>query len=545
MDPSPGSTPPRRSLLPLIVALAAFMLSMLLATAFSLLDPDEGRNAEIAREMAVDGGLLVPHLAGMPSLDQPPALFWASAAAIRVAGNEPWAARLPAALAAALTLALLTRAAQRRGGRPFALRAAALLYTAPLFVVLSAYVIVDMPLTLCVTAVWLGLAAEIADGATGRRRLWMFAAVATGVLLKGPVMLAWVLGGSLGAALLFRSRAPLRWLAWWPGWLVVIGLAGGWLALASVRHPEVPRDAFVEGALGGLTGGSPRREWSWWFVPVVLAAGALPWSLATPWWRRRTPGEESLLSVESRVGLGFALFATVFFSLSRSRLVTDLLPALPMLAWTAAEAWSDAERVRRAAWGLATVFLVATVAFALAGFGPWLVRAGAPFDSAGTAAKIIAACFAYVALRSAAAALGRPDRAFIGILLFAPVVLLAAGEPLLRYAESQSGEPLARAIATIAPGGFVRYEACYSPGADFRLGRRSALVSALGHETTSPYQVRHRATLLARGLWTPLAAAPDSDRVDVIVRPVRDGLAPPAGYMEFFRDGRFVASVRR
>ena len=32
----------------------------------------------------------------------------------------------------------------------------------------------------------------------------MFAAVAAGVLLKGPVMLAWALGGSLGAALLFR-----------------------------------------------------------------------------------------------------------------------------------------------------------------------------------------------------------------------------------------------------------------------------------------------------------------------------------------------------
>jgi hypothetical protein len=70
-------------------------------------------------------------------------------------------------------------------------------------------------------------------------------------------------------------------------------------------------------------------------------------------------------------------------------------------------------------------------------------------------------------------------------------------------------------------------------------------VSALGIETTSTYQARYRATLVARGLWTPLAAAPDSDRVDVIVRPARGGLAPPAGTMEFFRDGRFVAFVRR
>ena len=553
MDPSPGGAS-RRSLLPSIVALAAFLLSMLLAAAYPLIDPDEGRNAEIAREMAVEGGLLVPHLAGMPYLDKPPGLFWAAAAAIRVAGNEPWAARLPAALAAALTLALLAHHAQRRGGRPFALRAAALLYTAPLFTVLSAYVIFDMPLTLCVTAVWLGLAAEVSEGASGRRRLWMFAAVAAGVLLKGPVMLAWALGGSLGAALLSRSRSPLRWLAWWPGWLVVLGLAGGWFALASARFPEYPRYAFLEESLERLTSGSFRREQPWWFVPAVLAAGALPWSLATPWWRRRTPGEQSLLSVESRVGLGFVLFAAVFFSLSHSKLVTYLLPALPMLAWTAAEAWSDAPRASRAAWGLAVVYLAVALLAAIAGFGPLLGRAGPPFDSFAFSAKIIAACFAYVALRSAVAALGRPDRAFIGILLFTPVLLFAAGEPLLRHAATQSGEPLARAITATAPGGFVRYQWCYSPGTDFRLGRRSGLVSERGAETTSTYQVRYRAALVARGQWTPLAAVPDSQDVDVIVLPAGRGApvgsgptgpVPPAEYMEFFRDGRFAAYVRR
>jgi 4-amino-4-deoxy-L-arabinose transferase-like glycosyltransferase len=588
MDPRPGPQP-RPSVLPWLIALAAFMLSMTLATTFPLLDPDEGRNAEVAREMAASGDLLVPHLAGMPYLDKPPAFFWATAAAIRIAGNEPWAARLPAALAAALTLALVTRFAQRRAGRAFAMRAAALLYTAPLFAVLSAYVIFDMPLALCVTAVWLGLAAELAEGAGGRRRLWMFAAVTAGVLLKGPVMLAWAAGGSLGGALLFRSRAPLRWLAWWPGWLLVLGVAGGWFALASARYPEYPRYAFLEETFERLASGSFRREQPWWFVPAVLAGGALPWSLATPWWhwRRRSTeafteaesgslpapgdappgsgagdasasGQESLLSTESRLGLGFVLFAVVFFTLSHSKLVTYLLPALPMLAWTAAEAWSDAERVHSCAWGLAVVYALLAAGLAVAGFGPWLASAPPPFDSAAFPAKLLAGCFAYVVLRSVASALGRPERAFVGVLLFTPVVLLAAGPPLLRYAASQSGEPLARSVAATTPGGRVRFEACYSPGTDFVLGRRSALVSALGRETTSNYQLRYRGTLVARGQWTPLAApgyppgyprgarvARVATRVDVVVRPVRQVAEPPAGYMPFFRDERFVAYVKR
>jgi len=549
MDPAP-----RPTLLPWLVALAALMLSMLLATAYPLLDPDEGRNAEVAREMAASGDLLVPRLADMPYLDKPPGLFWAAAAVIRVAGNEPWAPRVPAALASALTLALLVHFGLRRAGRAFALRAAALLFTAPLYAVLSAYVIFDMPLTLCVTAVWLGVAAEVAEGASARRRLWMFAAMAAGVLIKGPVMLAWAIGGSLGGALLARSRAPLRWLAWWPGWLVALAVAGGWFALASARHPEYPRYAFLEESFERLTRGSFKREQPWWFVPVVLAAGALPWSLATPWWRRRTPGEESILSVESRIGLGFVLFAVVFFTLSRSKLVTYLLPALPMLAWTAAEGWSDAERMRRGAWGLTIVFVALAASFALAGFGPWLARVAPPFDGAGLGAKIIAGCFGYVALRSAAAALGRPDRAFVGILLFTPVVLFGLGEPLLRYADSQSGQPLARSIMATSPGGRVRYLWCYSPGTDYLLGRRSEVVSESGQEITSNYQVRYRATLVGRGQWTPLAAEPDTGRVDVIVQPAWSGVPagqgpvgrePPPGYIPFHRDGRFGAYVRR
>ena len=151
----------------------------------------------------------------------------------------------------------------------------------------------------------------------------MFAAVTGGLLIKGPVMLAWAVGGSAGAALLLRSRAPLRWLTWGPGWAAVIAIAGGWFLLASLRHPEYPRYAFLEESLERMTAGSFHREQPGWFVPAVLVGGALPWSLATPWTRPT--------SAASKLALGFVLFAAVFFTLSRSKLVTYLLPALPPL----------------------------------------------------------------------------------------------------------------------------------------------------------------------------------------------------------------------
>src|SRR5205823_4085477 len=153
----------------------------------------------------------------------PPALFALAAVAIRALGHRPLAVRLPAILAALATLALLARAALDLDGEPHAWRAAALAAAAPLFAVIGAYVIFDMPLAACVTAVWTLLARELEAGVSVRRRFGMFLAVGLGVLFKGPVMLAWALGGSAVAALLLRDAAALRWLGFWPGWLVALG----------------------------------------------------------------------------------------------------------------------------------------------------------------------------------------------------------------------------------------------------------------------------------------------------------------------------------
>jgi hypothetical protein len=250
---------------------------------------------------------------------------------------------------------------------------------------------------------------------------------------------------------------------------VVAALAGGWFALALRRHPEYARYAFVEESFERLTSGAFHRGQPAWFVPAVLAGGALPWSLATPWRAPQSPG--------ARVAAGFVLFAAVFFTLSRSKLVTYLLPAVPALAYWAAGCWAATRR--RAAW-------------------------------------------------------------LAGVAAFTPVVLVAAHAPLAARAAADSGAPLARALAA-AGAVTVRYEGCYSSGTDFLRGRTGTVVSADGVPLTSNYVIRYRDTLRRRGQWTLLDPGDAAPAADAIVRDTRHAGVPPPGCVQVFRSPRFTA----
>src|SRR5262245_1432802 len=72
--PAGAGSPARfRSLLVLVVVPAVLLYPCL---AFRLLEPDEGRYAEIAREMVERGEWVVPVLQGEPYLDKPPLFYW-------------------------------------------------------------------------------------------------------------------------------------------------------------------------------------------------------------------------------------------------------------------------------------------------------------------------------------------------------------------------------------------------------------------------------------------------------------------------------------
>src|SRR5215468_5196405 len=146
-----------------------------------LLAPDEGRNAEVAREMKDSGAWLIPTYNGADYLDKPAFFFKAVALSLAMFGNTETAARIPSAVAGVGLVLLIFAFCRKVHGTRCALLAAIVVATTPLYVANARTVIFDMMLALFVCgAIFAGYLAELSEG-KARRNWYLVGAVSSGV----------------------------------------------------------------------------------------------------------------------------------------------------------------------------------------------------------------------------------------------------------------------------------------------------------------------------------------------------------------------------
>ena len=102
----PGTADPDTRVRKLSLVLVLLLPAALLypTRGFHLLEPDEGRYAQIPKEMLHSGSWVVPTLQGEAYLDKPPLMYWLTALSYRAFGATPEAARLVPALCVHLTI---------------------------------------------------------------------------------------------------------------------------------------------------------------------------------------------------------------------------------------------------------------------------------------------------------------------------------------------------------------------------------------------------------------------------------------------------------
>ncbi|MEP6549368.1 MAG: glycosyltransferase family 39 protein [Gammaproteobacteria bacterium] len=317
-------------------ALAALLAALWLATlaARPLFNPDEGRYAEIPREMLSGGDWVVPHLNGLAYIEKPPLQFWATALSYRLFGPSEFAARLYSALTALATIYLVWLTAARLWGPAVGWRAGAVLSGMLMFVILGQLLTLDMSLSFYMT---LSLVAFLLAQTAARPRAWMllaWGAAALGVLTKGLIAAAIPVAVLILYSAYTRDFSPWRrlCLAWGLPLFFIITVPWHWLA--ELRLKDFLQFFFVhEHFARYLTPVADRQE-PWWFFAWVFLAGSMPWTcpalrvLGAAWRRTLPPG-----AFDPKLFLWiWVVFVGVFFSLSDSKLMPYILPLLPALA---------------------------------------------------------------------------------------------------------------------------------------------------------------------------------------------------------------------
>lgn len=303
-----------------------------------LIKPDEGRYAEIAREMAVTGDFVTPRLNGLKYFEKPPLQYWATAVAFKTFGEDEWTARLWPGLTGFFSVLLAFFTARRLFGDRIALLTG-LVHGSSLWTIMIGHInTLDMGLTFFLQLALTGVLLTNSDTTPeGQRKGWAWLtwiALALAVLSKGLVALVLAGGTLVVYSLLSRDLSPWKRMQWLSGLALFFLITTPWFVLVSQANPEFPRFFFWhEHFERFLTKAHGRYQPGWYFIPV-LAVGAMPWTLMVihAWlkgWRQ--PAERQGFQ-PVRLLLVWSALVFAFFSVSSSKLPSYILPILPATA---------------------------------------------------------------------------------------------------------------------------------------------------------------------------------------------------------------------
>lgn len=444
-----------------------------------LWEVDDARYAEVPREMFVSGDLTVPTLDWMDYIEKPPLIYWMGAASYALFGVSEAAARLPLALTAVMGLL----GVWWLGGWLFApatgSAAALVLGSGVLFAGLSHILTPDMAVSVALLwATGLGLRTmrRPEDASWAAPAAWL--AVAAAFLAKGLIGL--VLPGAWALALAFlfpelRRGLGKLVLSW--GLLAFLAVVGAWVWRMETAVPGFCRVFFLEQHFQRfLDTGKYNRPGPWWFFFATDLWGMLPWApaaaaalilpLASP--RRSDPRTVQLAL--------WPLIVIAFFSTSSSKLVTYLLPAIPLQALLTAELLGRS----KPRWLTRTGTAVAALLFCAVAAAPFAAGRIPGVDS-GTLALGAAAAALY-GLGSILAARGAVPQAALASAAALALCLGGASrlEPLL--SARPVAQELNRRLAAAAPGETVRLVAYdrYLHGVPFYTRRQVDVVNWVG-----------------------------------------------------------------
>ena len=483
------------------------------------MDDVDAVQAQIARNMLQSGDWVTARLDGVAYLEKSPLKYWLIAASFSILGPHDWVARIPIALSTVLLCWVVARFGDWAFGERTGLYAGLVMATSVGLFLFTRILIPDVILTLCITVALWGLlrATDPDEEHNGRWALAMWACMATGMLLKGLIAVAFPIATGLlylGLSGQLLTRNILKQLRPFAGVAIFLVIAAPWHILATIRNPP-----YFDFTMHSESGSYHGFFWFYFMNEHVLRFlnlryprdyNTVPrlyfWLFHLLWffpWSVYFPAVASLrfrgtdrAARTRRMALCWCGFILVFFTFSTTQEYYSM-PCYPAMALLLGSAMSSGHRWLR--HGTRAIGIVTAAAAALIAVILWEVRAAAtPGDisaalsqnpelytlSLGHMTDLTFKAFAYLrlplAMAGAALIIGsvgawrfKPVPAFtlMMVLFFhAARVAMVAFDPYL------SSRPLAEALLRAPAGKLVVDDQYYTFSSIFFYTNRRALL---------------------------------------------------------------------
>ena len=308
-----------------------------------LIDPDEGRYAEIPREMLERNDFVTPTLNYVKYFEKPPLLYWLNAGSMRLLGQNEFAARLPSALAGILIILATYGTGRMLFNRRTGVLGAMILGSSVGFLMQGRIILTDMVLTGCLTTALFCFLLAIRPGTKTKLLFFYLFFIFCGlsVLTKGLIGMVLPAGIIFWFLLVGKRWHLLREIPWFSGLLIFFLVTSPWFVLVSLSNPEFPHFFFIHEHFQRYTSTIHHRNQPFWFFLPILLLVMLPWSFFFPAslvnaWKDRFKYDGATLFL-----LIWPLVIIFFFSLSSSKLIPYILPTMPPLALLIAQRCSN------------------------------------------------------------------------------------------------------------------------------------------------------------------------------------------------------------
>jgi 4-amino-4-deoxy-L-arabinose transferase-like glycosyltransferase len=243
-------------------------------------DYDQAKQAFTSFEMVEQGHWIYQHTPNGWIATKPPLVGWISAGLFAVIRSWELAWRLPSFLAGVALLFFIMRAASVYG-RVAALVAGAAFGLNLFTPRLASLVRTDMPLALILFVIGWLIWEKIRkrEGWNDLDRFWMFLLLSAAMLIKGPIIYAFLLPGIVAFAWRARTKGEgvTAWCGWWP-WLASLAIFLLWVGAGIQFVPEFLEHVVTREFAGRFSEATHRSQPIYFYFPHLLHRFA-PWSI--------------------------------------------------------------------------------------------------------------------------------------------------------------------------------------------------------------------------------------------------------------------------